>query len=97
MPKDKTCDSCRFYRAFTLKEGLCVQTGARCLADTKACSLIGMPKDATFHDELVAEASKTEAAIDKARANGHWKCVRDLEKKLEKQRKDIREYERRGR
>lgn len=93
--KAKTCGECPRYRAFTLEEGLCSLTGAVCMAPTKACSRSGGGAPTGTEESMRDGIRRTEEAVAKARAEGHWKCVRDLEKKLEKQRKELREYERR--
>ncbi len=80
------CQDCPFYDAETSH---CLKLGSVALPDTKACSLSKEASE-TPKDKLERAIADTEDIIRKARAKGHWKCVKDFTKKLTKQKEELR-------
>lgn len=68
--------------------------GCRSVAIGVGCAATGSKSYGLFPDgregdeKALAEMYRTKVAIDKARSKGHWRCVRDLEKKLSAMKRD---------
>ena len=88
------CADCPFYQPFTPMDGFCHRTEANAFPGTKACNLSAGDAPETPLEKAEREILETEGIIAKARQRGHWKCVRDFTKKLNRQRKELECYAR---